>query len=89
MNVKLVRLSTPEQNPAWKIFYEKAFAPVNDSINAKDVKAFEAAYTAVIQNCNGCHKAMGYGFINVVKLGAPADSGVDYKVKSNPGDVPP
>jgi hypothetical protein len=31
---------------------------------------------------------MGYGFIKVVKLNAPADNGVDYKVKSEPGAVP-
>ena len=35
------------------------------------------------------HKAMSYGFITVVKLNAPADNGVDYTQKSEPGDVPP
>jgi hypothetical protein len=48
-----------------------------------------AAYATAINACNGCHAGMGYGFINVVKLGAPANNGVDYKIKSNPGDVPP
>jgi hypothetical protein len=28
-------------------------------------------------------------FIKIIKLSAPPDSGVDYKAKSNPGDVPP
>jgi hypothetical protein len=31
---------------------------------------------------------MGYGFIKVVRLKAPADSGIDYTAKSEPGDVP-
>ena len=31
---------------------------------------------------------MDYGFIKVVKLKAPADLGMDYTVKSEPGDVP-
>jgi hypothetical protein len=31
---------------------------------------------------------MGYGFIKVVKQAAPSDQGIDYKVKSEPGDVP-
>jgi hypothetical protein len=82
-------LTKPNEYAAWKSFYEKTFAPVNNAINAKDLKAFDAAYTAMIPNCNGCHQGMGYGFIKVVKLSAPADNGVDYKIKSNPGDVPP
>jgi len=52
------------------------------------MKAFETAYNGMIANCNGCHAGMGYGFIKVMKLGAPADNGIDYKVKSEPGDVP-
>jgi hypothetical protein len=82
-------LTKPDEYKTWKSFYETTFAPVNKAIQAKDWKAFESAYNASIPNCNGCHQGMGYGFIKVVKLGAPADSGVDYKIKSNPGDVPP
>jgi predicted metal-binding protein len=82
-------ITKPNEYATWKSFYEQAFAPVNKAINAKDLKEFEAAYTSVITTCNGCHQSMGYGFIKVVKLSAPADNGIDYKVKSNPGDVPP
>lgn len=52
------------------------------------MKAFEAAYMGVIKDCNGGHQAMGYRFIKVVKLKTSADSGIDYTVKSEPGDVP-
>ncbi len=31
---------------------------------------------------------MGYGFIKVVKMKVPADVGLNYTVKSQPGDVP-
>jgi hypothetical protein len=31
---------------------------------------------------------MEYGFIKVVKLASPADPGIDYTLKSEPGDVP-
>ena len=82
-------LTKPNEYPAWKSFYESGFAPVNSAINAKDIKAFEAAYATAMTTCNACHQAMGYGFVKVVKLAAPADSGIDYKVPSNPGDVPP
>ena len=81
-------VTKPDEYKTWKSFYENTFAPVNKAIQAKDLKAFETAYTAMINNCNGCHAGMGYGFIKVTKLSAPADNGIDYKVKSEPGDVP-
>ena len=82
-------LTKPVEYPIWKSFYEGAFAPVNKAIQGKDFKAFETAYTEVTKSCNGCHQAMGYGFIQVTKLNAPADNGMNYTVKSEPGDVPP
>lgn len=81
-------LTKPDEYKVWKGFYESTFAPVDKAIQAKDLKAFNSAYTAVIKDCNGCHEGMGYGFIKVVKLKAPADNGVNYTVKSQPGDVP-
>jgi len=82
-------LTKPAEYPVWKGFYEGAFAPVNKAIQAKDFKAFETAYTEVTKACNGCHQAMGYKFVQVTKLGAPPDNGIDYTLKSEPGDVPP
>lgn len=82
------KLTKPEEYKAWKAFYEGAFAPVDKTIAAKDLKGFEKEYTAVIETCNGCHDAMGYGFIKVVKLKGPADPGIQYKLKSEPGAVP-
>ncbi|MEO8676207.1 MAG: hypothetical protein ABI569_11545 [Casimicrobiaceae bacterium] len=81
-------VTKPAEYKVWKNFYDETFVPVNKAIMAKDFKAFETAYTAVIQNCNSCHQAMGYGFIKVVKLAAPADNGINYTLKSEPGDVP-
>ena len=81
-------VTKPAEYKVWKGFYDDTFAPVNKAIQAKDFKAFESAYTAVINDCNACHAGMGYGFIKVVKLTAPADSGINYTLKSEPGDVP-
>ncbi|TAK83819.1 MAG: hypothetical protein EPO20_16660 [Betaproteobacteria bacterium] len=81
-------LTKPDEYKVWKNFYENSFAPVNKAIQGKNVKAFDAAYTAVVNDCNGCHQGMGYGFIKVVKQKAPADVGIDYKVKSEPNAVP-
>jgi hypothetical protein len=82
-------VTKPAEYKVWKGFYDDTFAPVNKAIQAKDLKAFETAYTAVINDCNACHKGMGYGFIKVVKLKEPADNGIDYTtIKSEPGEVP-
>ena len=81
-------VTKPAEYKVWKGFYEGTFAPVNKAIQAKDAKAFEKAYMAVIADCNGCHKSMGYGFIKVVKMKTPADNGIAYTGKSEPGDVP-
>jgi hypothetical protein len=81
-------VTKPAEYKVWQGFYTGAFAPVDKAIQAKDLKAFESTYTAVIEGCNGCHASMGYGFIKVVKLKAPADNGINYAVKSEPGDVP-
>jgi hypothetical protein len=82
------KLTKPNEYPVWQTFYENTFAGVNKAIQGKDVKAFDKAYSAVINDCNGCHKAMGYGFIQVVKQKGPADVGINYKVKSEPDSVP-
>ena len=82
------KLTKPEEYAIWKSFYEGRFSAVDKTIQAKDLPGFEAAYTKVIDDCNSCHKKMDYGFIKVVKLKAPADQGIDYTVKSQPGDVP-
>jgi hypothetical protein len=81
-------VTKPAEYKVWKGFYDDTFAGVNKAIQAKDFKAFETAYTAVIKDCNSCHEGMGYGFIKLVKLSAPADAGINYTVKSEPGDVP-
>jgi len=82
------RLTKPEEYKTWQNFYEGKFAAVEKTIQAKDFKGFEAAYTKVIDDCNSCHKKMEYPFIKVVKMKVPADIGIDYTVKSEPGDVP-
>ena len=82
-------LTKPDEYKVWKGFNDNTFAPVNKAIQAKDFKVFDTAYSNMIKNCNGCHQAMGYGFIQVTKLSAPADNGINYTVKSERGDVPP
>lgn len=82
------KLTKPDEYKTWQSFYEGQFAPVERAIQAKNLAGFETAYTKVINDCNNCHEMMGYGFIKVVKMKVPADVGINYTVKSQPGDVP-
>jgi hypothetical protein len=82
------KLTKPKEYADWKEFYEKDFAAVNKAIQAKDLVGFEKAYGEVIPVCNQCHRSMDYQFIRVVKQHGPSDIGIDYSVKSDPGDVP-
>ncbi len=86
MNPAMV--TKPAEYESWKSFYTDTFAPVKKAILAEDFKAFEKEYNAVIDSCNGCHSGMGYGFIKVKKLKAPANMGIDYSLKSKAADVP-
>jgi hypothetical protein len=83
------KLTKPEEYKAWADFYGTSFAPVNKAIMAQDLKAFDKEYKGVVDSCNACHGAMGYGFIQVKLLKAPADQGISYTVKSKATDVPP
>ncbi len=82
------KVTKPAEYETWKSFYTDTFAPVNKAIQAQDWKAFEKEYDAVIKSCNSCHTGMGYGFIKVIKMKAPADIGIDYSLKSKATDVP-
>jgi hypothetical protein len=82
------KVTKPQEYPLWETFYNEKFASVNKAITAKDLPAFEKAYSAVIAECNACHAGMGYGFIKVVKQKSPSDVGIDYKVPSKAEDVP-
>jgi len=82
------KVTKPEEYQNWAAFYTGPFDPVNKAINAKDLAAFDTAYTTVITSCNACHESMGYKFIKILKQDAPADQHVDYTVASEPTDVP-
>lgn len=82
------KITKPDEYPLWSGFYESSMDAVNKTLVAKDFVAFEKKYGEAIQNCNTCHAAMGYSFIQVKRLKAPADQGIDYTVKSKAEDVP-
>lgn len=82
------KVTKPKEYPNWRSFYDDDFAAVNKAIVAEDMAAFTKEYNAVIASCNECHVGMGYGFIKVVKLAAPPDQGIEYKMASKAADVP-
>ena len=87
-SMKPASLTKPAEYPSWATFYTNGFDGVNKAIAAQDFATFDSAYTKVIKSCNGCHAAMGYGFITVVKQKTPSDEGIDYSQASQATDVP-
>ena len=86
--MKPASLTKPAEYPIWKTFNDSTCAAVNAAVAAQDFKAFSTEYDKVILSCNGCHAAMGYGFIKVVRQTAPSDQGLDYTLASKAADVP-
>jgi hypothetical protein len=82
------KITKPDEYPMWSGFYESSMDSVNKALFAKDFATFEKKYMEAIESCNACHAAMGYSFIQVKRLKAPADQGIDYTVKSKAEDVP-
>lgn len=82
------KVTKPDEYPMWSSFYETSMDPVNKAILAKDFGAFQKKYDEALAACNTCHAGMGYAFIKVKKLPAPADQGLDYALKSKGEDVP-
>jgi len=82
------KVTKPDEYEVWSSFYTGAFDPVNKAIAAKDMDAFNKAYTASIDACNACHNSLGYTFIKVVMPTQPADNYINYNVPSEPTDVP-
>ena len=67
MNIAMdpAKVTKPAEYKTWASFYSGTWQPVDKAIQAKDLKAFNEAYIDVIVACNGCHHAMGYGFIEI------------------------
>jgi hypothetical protein len=82
------KITKPDEYPLWAGFYNDTISQINKAIVAKDFSTFEKKYTEAIEGCNTCHAGMGYGFIKVKKLSAPADQGIDYSLQSKAEDVP-
>jgi hypothetical protein len=82
------KVTKPKEYSDWKNFYEGDFAKVTAAIASENLDTFKKEFNAVISSCNECHVGMGYGFIKVVKLAAPADQGIEYKMASKAADVP-
>ncbi len=82
------KVTKPKEYADWKSFYEGDFAKVTAAIASQNLDNFKKEYNAIIATCNECHTGTGYGFIKVVKLAAPADQGIEYKLASKAADVP-
>ena len=82
------KVTKPEEYQNWAAFYTGPFDPVNKAIAAKDLTAFNTAYTNSISSCNACHEASGYKFVKIVKEDTASDQHLDNTLMTEPTDVP-
>lgn len=71
--------------PQWTAFVKANLGDdgaLKKARDAKDMAAFETAYTTTMNNCNTCHAAQGFKFIKKIKAPAPVTY-LDYSLKSD------
>ena len=80
------KVTKPKEQEAIKSFHQSYLDPLLVTVGNKDLPAFLNQYQKTLEGCNGCHQAMGYGFISVGMPKAPADNHFDYNKKTEPTD---
>jgi hypothetical protein len=53
----------PKRAQALKNFESKYLDPLEKTLQARDFKSFDAAFSETVDGCNNCHKDAHYGFI--------------------------
>ncbi len=61
----------PARAEALKAFESNYLDPLKKTIDAKDIKKFDAAFNEALQGCNGCHTGQGFPFIKYELPKAP------------------
>lgn len=70
--------------PQWDSFVKGNLgddSALKKAMDAKDMVAFEKAYSDTINNCNGCHTALGFKYIKKIKASGP-EANLDYSLQS-------
>jgi hypothetical protein len=81
---EVAELTRPHRAGMLKAFEQNNIPPLKKAIAKKDVRLFEKQFKATVTACNGCHMALGYGFI---KFHVPAQSKndvLDFNLKTEP-----
>lgn len=80
------KLTKPTSQDSINNFNKTYLDPLLLTVVKKDFAAFEAQYKKTLEGCNACHKAMGYGYVEIQLPKEPADKHVDYNKKTEPTD---
>lgn len=81
-----VKVSQEYLYPFWENFYGNYFKPVNQAIEAQDIKAFDREIVGAVEKCNYCHYVMAFAYVRVKVPSAPATQLLDFAVKSKARD---
>ncbi len=83
-----IQITRTQVYPQWAAFVKANLGDdgaLKKARDAKDMAAFEKAYSDTINNCNGCHTALGFKFIKKIKASAP-EANLDYSLASDASD---
>jgi len=81
---EVAELTRPQRAGMLKAFEQNNIPPLKKAIAKKDVRLFEERFSATVAACNGCHTALGYGFIKFqVPLQSKNDV-LDFNLKTDP-----
>ncbi len=56
----------PARAQALKAFEQSYLDPLDNTIKAKEFKAFKKAFDDAVEGCNGCHASQGFSYIKYV-----------------------
>ena len=81
---EVAEVTRPKRAEMLKAFEQGNLLPLNATVEKKDIKEFNRRFSAVVNACNACHTALGYGFI---EYQVPAQSNHDilnFSLKTEP-----
>lgn len=81
---EVAEMTRPQRAPMLKANEQANLVPLAKAIANKDLAQFNRAFTQAINGCNGCHVALGYGFIHYRLPDQSPQEMLDFAMKTEP-----
>ncbi len=81
---EVAEITRPNRAPMLKAFENGYLVPLSKTIEKKDLAQFKQSFTSAANGCNGCHTALGYGFIRYRLPTQNRHEVLDFNLKTEP-----